>query len=112
LLASIRKFGVLCPLAVAPEKDGHDVILNGNRRWRCARQLDLPTIPCMVATAADDRGYAAHRFMLNTMVKPWTQAERKKALKRLGLTPTEATVGARLPSVELSAYVWSRIQVR
>lgn len=47
LLDSIREVGIKVPLSVYP--DGHRYILiDGERRWRCARKLNLPTVPALV----------------------------------------------------------------
>lgn len=46
LRASIRKVGILVPLTVfkSKSKDAY-VILDGQRRWMCAKDIGLPTIP-------------------------------------------------------------------
>jgi ParB family chromosome partitioning protein len=55
LQRSIREFGVLVPIIVR-ERDGGDryELIAGERRWRAAVALALPTIPALVRTA-DDR---------------------------------------------------------
>ncbi len=46
LLESIRRVGILVPLTVYREKStGNYVILDGQRRWMCAQQAGLKTIP-------------------------------------------------------------------
>src|SRR5688500_18692065 len=47
LLESIREVGIKVPLAVYPEGKGL-VLLDGERRWRCARKLNLETVPVLV----------------------------------------------------------------
>lgn len=43
---SIKHVGILVPLTVYKEKStGHYVILDGQRRWMCAKELELKTIP-------------------------------------------------------------------
>src|SRR4051812_4289229 len=86
LIASIREFGILCPIIVGPERGGRHVIVDGCRRFEAARHLGLPAVPCAIGNASDEYGYAVQRFILNTTAKPWTQAERKAVLERLGLT--------------------------
>jgi ParB/RepB/Spo0J family partition protein len=47
LRKSIHERGILVPLTVFRRKaDGKYVLLDGERRWRCAIQLDLPEVPC------------------------------------------------------------------
>jgi ParB family chromosome partitioning protein len=46
LRESIRRVGILVPLTVYKEKStGNYVILDGQRRWMCAQEVDLKTIP-------------------------------------------------------------------
>ncbi len=46
LRESIRRVGILVPLTVYQEKStGHYVILDGQRRWMCAQEVGLKTIP-------------------------------------------------------------------
>jgi ParB family transcriptional regulator, chromosome partitioning protein len=46
LKASIKKVGILVPLTVYREsKNGDYVILDGQRRWLCATELNLKTVP-------------------------------------------------------------------
>jgi ParB family chromosome partitioning protein len=47
LLDSIREVGIQVPLAVF-QKGGRYVLLDGERRWRCARKLNLATVPVLV----------------------------------------------------------------
>lgn len=47
LTASIKRYGIQVPITVYG--DGSDFILiDGERRWRCARKLNLPRIPALV----------------------------------------------------------------
>lgn len=47
LLESIQEVGIQVPLTVYAERD-HWVLLDGERRWRCARRLNLSAIPVIV----------------------------------------------------------------
>jgi ParB/RepB/Spo0J family partition protein len=44
LLASIADHGIAEPLE-GVDQDGRHVLLNGFKRWRCARKLNLPSVP-------------------------------------------------------------------
>jgi len=47
LQESIRRYGIQVPIAVY--KRGREyVLIDGERRWRCASKLNLPTIPAIV----------------------------------------------------------------
>lgn len=47
LLASIRRYGVQVPITVYQDHD-HYVLIDGERRWRCATKLNLKKIPALV----------------------------------------------------------------
>lgn len=47
LLVSIDRYGIQVPLAVYEERDGYRLI-DGERRWRCARKLNLRAVPALV----------------------------------------------------------------
>lgn len=47
LMASIRRYGIQVPLTVY-EDGGEYVLVDGERRWRCARKLNLQRVPALV----------------------------------------------------------------
>ena len=46
-MASIRRNGIQVPISVY-EDDGGFVLIDGERRWRCARKLNHQRIPALV----------------------------------------------------------------
>ncbi len=53
LAASIKEIGFLQPIVVRPDGDSWELIA-GERRLRAARSLDLPKIPALVRSTADE----------------------------------------------------------
>ena len=47
LLASIRRYGIQVPITVYEDGDKF-VLIDGERRWRCARKLNLRRIPALI----------------------------------------------------------------
>src|SRR6266446_5893901 len=47
LLESIREVGIKVPVSLY-EDGQHYVLIDGERRWRCAKKLNLPTMPGIV----------------------------------------------------------------
>jgi ParB family transcriptional regulator, chromosome partitioning protein len=47
LMGSIRRNGIQVPVSVY-EDDGKYVLIDGERRWRCARKLNLQRIPALI----------------------------------------------------------------
>jgi len=52
LAASIKQYGIMQPLVVAPAKNGHHIIA-GERRWRAAKLAGLKTVPVLVRTTKE-----------------------------------------------------------
>ncbi len=52
LVDSIREIGVLQPILVRSTDQGYELIA-GERRWRAAKRVGLPTIPAIVRTVDD-----------------------------------------------------------
>jgi len=66
LLGSIREHGILQELAVwkMPE-GGQYLIIDGHRRYRCARELKIEIIPCLVYELAGRGDVETLRYILH-----------------------------------------------
>jgi len=53
LVASIKKHGIMQPIAVTEKEDGGYEIIAGERRFRASTIAELPTIPAIVRTATE-----------------------------------------------------------
>ncbi len=47
LIGSIGRFGIQVPVTVYPSED-HYILIDGERRWRCAHELNLKTMPALI----------------------------------------------------------------
>jgi len=54
LTASVREHGVLQPILVRPQPNGHYQLIAGERRWRAARGAGLDTIPALIEEIDDE----------------------------------------------------------
>src|SRR5262245_21409087 len=54
LAASIRESGIVQPILVRPF-EGRYQIIAGERRWRAALELGLPTVPVTIRSVPDER---------------------------------------------------------
>jgi len=63
LFESVRNFGILVPLVVAPEPDGGFEVISGHRRLACAQVLGLDDVPCLVRPLP--RGSARKRAVID-----------------------------------------------
>jgi ParB family transcriptional regulator, chromosome partitioning protein len=70
LLESIRAVGIKVPLSVYRDRD-HYVILDGERRWRCARKLNLATVPALVQPKPDKLENLLMMFNIHKVRVDW-----------------------------------------
>ena len=84
LLASIRALCQMEAIAVCPTQGGKYVIVDGNRRFRCAQQLRHATIYCKVYPALS-RGEimnCASGYKLSTNRELYRKSRRPKSISR------------------------------
>jgi len=78
LQESIEKLGILVPVTVYPSvqgiqdvRKGRFVLLDGERRWRCARQLKLPTIPGIIVEQPSPEQNILTMFNIHNVREGW-----------------------------------------
>lgn len=82
LTQSIAKEGVLVPIVVYPEGDLYRLI-DGERRWRCAVDLALETIPAVITDPPDPRENLVRMFNIHMVREPWRDMPTAWALEKL-----------------------------
>jgi ParB family transcriptional regulator, chromosome partitioning protein len=70
LQESIRQFGVQVPIAVYKSKKGY-VLIDGERRWRCASKLNMKTIPALVQDEPTDLENLLLMFNIHALREQW-----------------------------------------
>jgi len=69
---SIEEVGILVPLLVYEENTTNDyVILDGERRWRCALALRLPDVPANVIEEPSALNNILRMFNIHNVREPW-----------------------------------------
>jgi len=77
LLESVKKLGILVPLTVYQAPRGHRptseryILLDGERRWRCARELDFPDVPAIVVERPSDTQNILTMFHIHNLREGW-----------------------------------------
>ncbi len=78
LLESIRKVGVLVPITVYPKNEmaanpqqDTFVLLDGERRWRCATKLQQRSIPAIIVATPTDVENVLTMFHIHNLREPW-----------------------------------------
>ena len=97
LAESIDQEGILVPIVVYP-KDGKYVLVDGERRFRCALELGLETVPAQVTEERSEHDTLLQMFNIHLIREPWRDIPTARALQRLvemtkdasGTDPTDA----------------------
>lgn len=86
---SIDQEGVLVPVVVFPRHNKY-VLVDGERRFRCARDLGHEKIPALITTERSDREVLQQMFNIHLIREPWRDIPTAKALQRLAEEIKEA----------------------
>lgn len=79
LLASIKRYGVQVPISVY-EDGNHYFLIDGERRWRCARKLNLKTIPALVQAKPTPLENMLLMFNIHALREQWDYLTIAKGL--------------------------------
>lgn len=82
LTDSIDLEGVLVPIVVYPKGDKF-ILVDGERRFRCARDLGHRKIPAVITTERSEREVLQQMFNIHLIREPWRDIPTAKALQRL-----------------------------
>lgn len=83
LAESIRAKGVLVPITVYEKSSGRYVLLDGERRLRAAKRINLKTIPAWVTSSPDRVENLEAMFHIHMERDDWTRIDSLRALKKL-----------------------------
>ena len=70
LLASISRYGIQVPISVY-EEDDHYVLIDGERRWRCATKLNLKKIPALIQSKPSPLVNLLLMFNIHALREQW-----------------------------------------
>jgi ParB family chromosome partitioning protein len=82
LADSIREVGILQPVLVRAAEDGGYELIAGERRWRAARRVGLPSVPAMIRVA-DDATMLQHAIVENVQREELNPLEEAAAYQQL-----------------------------
>lgn len=69
-MASISEYGVQVPITVYREGHGY-VLIDGERRWRCAKKLNLRTVPALVQNKPSPLDNLLLMFNIHALREQW-----------------------------------------
>jgi ParB family chromosome partitioning protein len=70
LLASIGRHGILVPITVYQEGNRY-ILIDGERRWRCARKLNLNKIPVLIQKKPSELDNLLLMFNIHALREQW-----------------------------------------
>jgi ParB/RepB/Spo0J family partition protein len=79
LMESIDRKGVLVPLVVYAEGKKY-ILTDGERRWRCAKELGLVTVPSVITEAPSAEENLIQMFNIHMVREAWQDMPTAKAL--------------------------------
>lgn len=82
LAESIDQVGILVPIVVY-DYDDHFRLLDGERRWRCARTLGLEVVPAVVVEKPTETERLTQMFNIHLVREEWQDIPTAHALKNL-----------------------------
>jgi ParB/RepB/Spo0J family partition protein len=94
---SIKLQGVLVPLAVYQDGSKY-VILDGERRWRCALKLGLPRLPAIVQPKPDRLTNIMMMFAIHNARRDWVPCRQRSSCNSSRRSSRADSVALRLKS--------------
>lgn len=80
LKESVKLDGIMNPLVVTEEEDGTFLLLDGERRYRVAKELDLKEVPVRVDKPLSPKERLVRQFSLQEQHAKWSPIEKANAL--------------------------------
>lgn len=83
LYTSIKDIGIQQPLVVSEVEPNRFILLDGHRRYDCAKAAGLETVPCSVYQKLEPAKFELIRYEIQNNRKPWAPTERANALNKI-----------------------------
>lgn len=82
LMLSIDKHGIQVPLTVYRDGDGYK-LLDGERRWRCAKKLNLKTVPAIIQDKPTELENLVIMYNIHALREQWDYFTIASKLERM-----------------------------
>ncbi len=83
LLKSIRHYGIEEPIKVSEIAEGRYIIMDGHRRFACAKELEFKKVPCRVYPKMNDGEFEARRYEMQNNRRGWRPIEKANAIHKI-----------------------------
>ncbi|OCK51121.1 hypothetical protein BA768_17870 [Chryseobacterium sp. CBo1] len=110
LMKSISHYGIEDPIKVSEIEEGRFLIMDGHRRFSCAKELGLETVPCRVYPKMSEGEFEARRFEMQNNRRSWKPMEKANAIHKItaeykGSTKKELANLLGISPIHLSHYI-------
>jgi len=83
LLKSILHYGIEEPVKVCEIEEGRYIIMDGHRRFKCAKELKFEKVPCRIYPKMNDGEFEARRYEMQNNRRSWKPIEKANAIHRI-----------------------------
>ncbi len=83
LIASIEKYGIINPLVVEELGKGKFMLVDGERRYRAALELQLKKVPVLIHPAMEETERTIQQFHIQEQHEGWSATEKAIAVGKL-----------------------------
>lgn len=83
LIRSIKEHGIMNPLVVEKKPDGKYLLVDGERRYRAAKELNLKEVPAVMVNAQSDTERLIQQFHIQEQHEGWSPTEKASAMALL-----------------------------
>jgi ParB/RepB/Spo0J family partition protein len=91
LKKSIQLYGIEDPIKVSEITPGRYIIMDGHRRFTCAKELKLANVPCRIYPKMNDGEFEARRYEMQNNRRSWRPIEKANAINRIKSEYDKAT---------------------
>jgi len=83
LLKSIQHYGIEEPIKVSEIAPERYIIMDGHRRFSCARELKFEKVPCRIYPKMNDGEFEARRYEMQNNRRGWRPIEKANAIHKI-----------------------------
>lgn len=91
LMKSILHYGIEDPIKVSEIEEGRYLIMDGHRRFACAKELKLEKVPCRVYPKMSDGEFETRRYEMQNNRRSWKPMEKANAIHKIKAEYRNAT---------------------
>lgn len=92
LLKSISHYGIEDPLKVCELEEGRYIIMDGHRRFACAKELNFKTAPCRIYPKMNLGEFEARRYEMQNNRREWKPIEKANAVHKIKTEYSNASI--------------------